>query len=123
MSTKRHDNNGLRKLCDCPRRNWPKCSHDWYFNFKPRGGKPWRFSLDVEIGRRMKSKGDAEAEAAPIRADILAGTFVRAADRRQAAIAAPATNAAAVTLEAFAAIYLARVSQVRERNKSWTNDR
>ncbi len=122
MSAKRHDNNGLRKICDCPRRNWPKCSHDWHFNFKPRGGQPWRFSLDVELGRRIASKGDAEREAARIRAEILAGTFVRASDRRKAAHTAP-TTPDAITLEAFAAIYLARVSQVRERNKSWTNDR
>lgn len=46
MST-RHHNDGLRKLCTCARRNWPKCSHPWHFNFKPRGGQAWRFSLDA----------------------------------------------------------------------------
>ena len=118
----RHDNDGLRKLCACARRNWPKCTHDWYFNFKPRGGKAWRFSLDVEIGQRLKSKADAEELADRIRTEIRAGTFVRAADRRKAAMNAPALPAG-VTLAAFATTYLERVSEVRERNKSWTNDR
>jgi hypothetical protein len=46
MMTRR--NNGLRKLCGCTRRNWSKCPHPWHFNFKLRGGKAWRFSLDTE---------------------------------------------------------------------------
>jgi hypothetical protein len=37
--------------------------------------------------------------------------------------ATPARGAAPVTLTTFATTYLARVSAVRERNKSWTNDR
>lgn len=118
----RQQNAGLRKLCACPRRNWPKCAHDWYFNFKPRGGKPWRFSLDIEHGQRIKSKGEAEIMADRIRTEIRAGTFVRAADRRKAAAIAPAIPES-VTLAAFVPIYLERVSQVRERNKSWKNDR
>lgn len=80
----RHHNDGLRKLCDCSRRNWPKCSHPWHFNYKPRGGKAWRFSLDAEIGRRIKDKTEAETLATNIRDAINAGTFVRAADRRKA---------------------------------------
>src|SRR6266851_3139558 len=106
-SRMRHPNHGVRKRCHCKRKIWPKCPHDWHFNFKPRGGQPWRFSLDIELGRRMAGKGDAETEAAKIRAEILAGTFVRAADRRKAAHTAP-TTPDAMTLEAFAAIYLAR---------------
>jgi len=38
-------------------------------------------SLDAELGRHIGSKTEAEAEAAKIRAAILAGTFERAADR------------------------------------------
>jgi hypothetical protein len=104
MST-RHQNNGLRKKCGCPRRTWPKCSHDWHFNFKPRGGQPWRFSLDVELGRRIASKGEAETEAAKIRAEILAGTFVRAAERRKACTVAPND---VLTVEQLGATYFAR---------------
>ena len=47
---------------------------------------------------------------------------MRAADRRKAdATTAPAADA--ITLETFAATYVERVSEVRERNKSWKNDR
>lgn len=121
MLNKRRSNNGLRKRCDCPRRNWAKCPHDWHFNFKPRGGTPWRFSLDVEVGRRMKNKEEAKTEADRIRTEIRAGTYVRIADRRKAE-AATAPAADAITLEKFAATYVERVSEVRERNKSWKND-
>jgi hypothetical protein len=78
---KRHHNDGIRKLRDCSRRNWPKCTHPWHFNYKPRGGKPWRFSLDAEIGKHIESKTDAETIAGDIRAAINAGTYVRAAER------------------------------------------
>ena len=84
MKRARHRNGGLRKRCGCPRKVWPKCAHDWHFNFKPRGGSAWRFSLDVEAGRRIDSKTDAERLAGDIRAAINAGTYVRAADRRKA---------------------------------------
>jgi integrase len=121
----RHNNNGLRKLCDCKRSTWPKCSHPWHFNYKPRGGHPWRFSLDTEVGRHIDNKTEADTLASDIRAAINAGTFVRAADRRrQDSQQQPSTDVApALSLERFAATYLERVSQVRERNKSWTNDR
>ena len=119
----RQRNHGLRKLCTCPRRNWPKCSHSWYFNFKPRGGPAYQFSLDVEIGKHVETKEAAKAEADRIRGEIREGTFIRASERRKAAQVAVATTPEAVTLEKFASIYLERVSQVRERNKSWTNDR
>jgi integrase len=117
----RQKNSGLRKLCDCSRRNWPKCRHSWYFNFKPRGGPAYQFSLDVELDRHLEKKEDAEAEADRIRSEIRAGTFVRAAERRKA-VPAPVTLPDAITWEKFSATYLERVSEVRERNKSWKND-
>jgi len=120
MRRPRKRNHGVRKLCKC--KDWSKCEHSWYFNFKPRGGPAYQFSLDVEIGKHLKRKNEAVAEAERIRNEIRAGTFVRAADRRRLA-AAPDPTPGAITLEAFSVIYLARVSQVRERNKSWTNDR
>jgi len=27
MATARHSNNGLRKICNCSRRQWAKCPH------------------------------------------------------------------------------------------------
>ena len=60
----RQRNHGLRKRCDCKRRNWPKCSHSWYLNFKWKDAH-FRLSLDREVGRRVATKGEAEAEAEP----------------------------------------------------------
>jgi integrase len=76
---KRHRNNGLRKGCDCPRRAWAKCRHPWHFNFKPRGGKDYRLSLDRYLGRHVDSKSEAEAEAEKIRTAIREGRFGTAA--------------------------------------------
>src|SRR5437016_5639699 len=70
-----HGNAGLRKICGCARSKWPKCSHGWHFNYKPRGGKSWRLSLDREVGHHVDSKSDARTEANKIRSAIDAGTF------------------------------------------------
>jgi integrase len=71
---KRHTNKGLRKICGCPRRQWARCRHGWYFNFKWQGVHH-RFSLDKELGRHIDSKSAAEDEAAEIRKQIKAGKF------------------------------------------------
>ncbi len=122
-------NDGLRKRCDCPRAKWPKCAHDWHFNFKPRGGPAFRFSLDREVGRRLTSKEEAEREADAIRVQIRAGTFRLAHERRADVVAAEHRHAqeaacapGATLLRDFASTYVARVSQVRPRNKSWRDD-
>ena len=75
----------VRKFCTCPPRRRAKCPHAWYFDFTPRGGERVRFSLDVEYERHIEGKTEADALAEDIRQKILDGTFVRAADRRQAA--------------------------------------
>ncbi len=67
--------NGLRKRCGCARRTWPKCPHSWHFNFKPRGGIGYRLSLDVELGRHIEGKTEAQTEADRIRTAIRSGTF------------------------------------------------
>ena len=79
--TTRHQNNGLRKLCTCPRRQWAKCRHAWHLNFKPPGGPSYRLSLDRHLGRHIDSKTEAAREAAAIKADILAGRFGQPAAR------------------------------------------
>lgn len=43
-------NRGLRKRCECPRKDWAKCSHPWHFNFKWKD-EHYRFSLDREVVR------------------------------------------------------------------------
>ena len=70
----RQRNHGLRKLCGCPRRNWPKCPHSWHFSFKHEGIHH-RFSLDRHLGRRVTSKTEAEDEAEQLRVAIRAGRF------------------------------------------------
>jgi hypothetical protein len=80
MPKQRQNNKGLRKICDCPRRRWPKCAHSWHFNFKPKGGAAYRFAVDIEAGKHIGPKGDAEALAETWRTQIRAGTFRRRCD-------------------------------------------
>jgi integrase len=103
---KRHQNHGLRKVCGCPRRKWPKCEHGWHFNFKPRGGPSYRFSLDAELGRHVGSKTEAIAEAEKIRLAIRGGTFRRQAD--VVPVTTPPATPEAITFEHFARTYLDR---------------
>ena len=76
----RHRNHGLRKLCGCSRRNWPKCPHSWHFSFKHEGIHH-RFSLDRHLGEHVDSKTAAETAATDIKADIRAGRFGQPAAR------------------------------------------
>ena len=71
---KRHRNDGLRKYCDCARRNWAKCPHAWQFNFQ-WNGTLHRFSMNRHLGRRITSKTEAETEAERLRLAIKDGTF------------------------------------------------
>ena len=70
----RHRNDGLRKLCTCPRRQWPKCHHPWHFNFR-WAGQSYRFSLDKQLGRHIATKSDAKTESEKLRAAIRGSTF------------------------------------------------
>lgn len=96
----RRRNDGLRKRCRCAPKNWPKCSHPWHFSFK-HGQVHHRFSLDREVGRRITSKTEAEAEADRIRTHIREGAFkvpVAMTDARH-------VQSDVMTLTAFAAIW------------------
>lgn len=77
MPRKVHD--GIRKRCDCLRRQWPKCAHPWHFSFHHHG-REHRFSLDVVARARGElpptTKGDAVAWRDRLRHEIHAGTFV-----------------------------------------------
>lgn len=81
--TQRHENHGLRKRCDCPRRAWPKCHHAWWMNYKPRGGPAYRISLDKHLDKHIDRKADAEDAAGKIRSAIKAGTFGPPAPREE----------------------------------------
>jgi hypothetical protein len=76
----RHQNHGLHKICNCPRRGWPKCPHPWHLNFK-HGETHYRFSLDRHLGRHLDSKTAAETEAENIRTAIRNGEFGKPAPR------------------------------------------
>ena len=117
MSPRAHGQ-GVRKVCSCGWRRWPKCPHAWYFSFKPRGGLRQRFSLDAEFTTHVDSKTDAEKLASDIRSAINAGTFERVADRRAREQREAAERVArgrvapdaVVTLDTFAPIYLKAVT-------------
>ena len=115
----RQRNHGLRKLCTCPRRNWPKCSHSWSISTSNRvvGKHTIQFSTwsSASISRRRKMP---KREADRIRSEIREGTFVRAADRRKAAADAAASHARRHDARGIRG-YLPRTRvAVRERNKS-----
>jgi integrase len=103
----RHRNYGLRKRCECRRKDWPKCRHGWWFNYKWKpgvNGEPkhgWRLSLDRECGKHIDSKSDAIKLAEQLRITIRAGTF------RAVPEPIPMT-AATLTFHAFAEIWKER---------------
>src|SRR5260370_32929335 len=114
--------NGVRKVCDHGWRQWPKCGCAWYFSYKPRGGGPrYRFSLDVELGRHVESKTEAEQIATAIRSAINAGTFRQTAG----VVSSPGPSAEAVatvvTLDVLAPIYIDRAAKASGK-ASWTDD-
>lgn len=113
----RHQNHGLRKTCDCPRRSWPKCRHSWYLNFKPKGvGPHYRISLDKHAGKHLERKEDARAEAERIKTAIRDGLF------RVATVTSPAPVAAQdITFSAFVKTYTERVLEP-SGNVTWASD-
>ena len=82
----RHRNDGLRKLCRCPRRTWAKCSHPWHFNFK-WAGEVYRFSLDRTIRRIVKIDGTWQRDRSSL-GDVIVGKTgaERERDRLRSAI-------------------------------------
>ncbi len=113
----RHDNDGLRKLCACPRRKWPKCDHPWYLNFSHRGVS-YRYSLDTLLSpRRVRAKTEAVAAAEQLRAAIRNGTFRKPG----APDAGPVL--ARLTLAQLLALYDTRYLSVERAPKNLRNDR
>ena len=111
----RQRNNGLKKVCGCPRRTWAKCRHPWHFSFQWKGERH-RLSLDRHVGRPLTTKGAAEEAADDVRTAIRRGVFPPPPPQPT-----PQT-ADAVTLDAYADIFLERYSKARQK-KSWTSDR
>ena len=112
----RHRNDGLRKICGCARRTWAKCAHPWHFSFK-WDGRHYRFSLDREVGKRLKDKGEARGEADRLRIAIRDGHF-----RQPVAIVPVPATPEAKTFADFADTYLTRGVQASGK-KSWYDDK
>ena len=75
--SKGHHNDGLMKRCGCPRRQWPKCRHPWYFGFG-HGGRLIRLALHKYANKSagyVMSKSEAESLRDAIRGEIRAGRF------------------------------------------------
>jgi len=72
-------NDGVRKRCEHPRRQWSKCPDPWHFNYH-HGGREYRYSLDVlarHYGERPpRSKTEATRWRDRLRTAIDGGTFV-----------------------------------------------
>jgi integrase len=114
----RKQNGGLRKRCDCPRRNWAKCRHDWHVNFAA-GGKHYRYSLAVVARDRGEpapaTKTDAARWRDRLRTEVDDGGF------RRPTPPTPAT-ADALTFDQYRAIFVSRYSQGLKQKTSWKDD-
>ena len=77
MPRKVHD--GVRKRCECSRRQWSKCSHPWHFSFH-HASREYRYSLDKVARARHEQPPLTKSEAAGwrdrLRGEIRAGQFV-----------------------------------------------
>ena len=111
----KHRNDGVRKICGCPRRKWSKCPHSWHFNFKPRYGPPFRFSLDAELGKHIEGKTAALAAAENIRSAIRKGEFRR---RVESAAISPPSTSMPVTLNAFGQTFFERSGKATANNRA-----
>lgn len=105
MGQIRKRNHGIQKICECAPRQWPKCAHPWHFNYKPKGGPAYRFSLDVELGRHIEGKTEAAQAAEDIRTAIRAGTFRRRAEQSPTP---PANELDGITLARLIDTYVER---------------
>ena len=114
MKRPRQRNDGLRKVCACPRRQWPKCRHSGHFNYKPKGGQSYRLSIDAHVGKHVEGKTEAAKVATAIKAAIDAGTFktrAEAAATAARANGAPPASADAIKLSALGQTFLERAGK------------
>jgi integrase len=75
-----HANDGVRKMCKCPRSKKSKCNHPWHFNYQWKG-KSYRFSLNRHLNNVELSKSEAEREAERLRTEIRHGRFGAAVEQ------------------------------------------
>jgi integrase len=110
MTAKRQRNDGLRKICKCPLRNWARCSHPWYFSYKPKGGARVRVSLDRHTGEHVGTLDEAKTIAANLRTAIVNGEYPPAPQATEA-------PAAPVTLRTAADRFLEGVPVLKGKNQ------
>jgi hypothetical protein len=112
MPRKVHD--GTRKRCDCPRRQWSKCTHPWHSGFHHRG-REYRYSLDVVAQARNEQSPTTKSDAAKwrdqLRAEIRAGRFIDP----DAPLSAPEPGEVKLTFGDLCGEYLKRHVQVPTR--------
>jgi integrase len=115
----RHRNDGLRKRCECPRRDWSKCAHPWHLNFQWQG-RPFRLSLDREVGRRLLGKTEAKTIADKICGAIREGTFRRRRDRMRAQDTRDDASAhePPLTFDRFGELFIERYSKARGKKSA-----
>lgn len=101
---------GLRKICKCPLRNWTRCSHPWYFSYKPKGAPRVRISLDRHTRQHVGSLEDAKTTAANLRSAIVNGEYPPKAQPTE-------TPAAPVTLRTAADRFLEAVPVLKGKNQ------
>src|SRR5689334_15175607 len=107
--TKRQRNDGLRKICGCTLRAWPRCEHAWYFSFKPKGGTRVRVSIDRYKGEHVALLEDAKTIAAELRTAVKNGMYPPQAPPRE--------SAPVVTYQIAAERWLAHVPLLRGKNR------
>jgi integrase len=109
-----HHNDGLRKICHCPRRVWSRCPHAWHLAFRWKG-RSYRFSLTRYADKPITGKIDAQQAADHIRSEIRAGRFGKPPD--------PPANQPqpSITFETFGQLFVERFSKAREKT-SWDDD-
>jgi integrase len=110
-----HRNDGVRKVCRCGRRKWPKCEHGWYFSYRWRG-VCYRFNMERELRRRVKTRAEALREADNLRVAIRDGAF-----RRPVELAPAVTTPEATTFASYADTYLSRAVMASGKT-SWKDD-
>jgi integrase len=102
---------GIRgKICSCPKAKQSKCAHPYFFNF----GQKYRFSVDVQAGQHVETKGEAEALGREWLKQIRDGVFVR---RERGAPALAPVAGDVLTLAQFADIYLRDCSMLKAADR------
>lgn len=109
-----HVNTGLRKICACPRRTWPKCPHSWHFSYHWKG-VPYRFSLERHLGRVVSSKTEAQEVADGMKASIRKGRL------HETNVVTPSVQSGDISFDTFGEIFVERFSKAREK-VSWYDD-